>query len=205
VIIVPFIMDNAELSRLEKVYQNWSTEDLVKATTVDKNDYQLEAIQLMQKELAKRNIPYSELESLQTTVKSTKGEQAKSLNGIKGFLLLFVVGIFIASSQLLIAGLLTLPEVLNSSLVAIMSLIFILFGGYGFFTFVFLIRKNVSAPRHARTFLILCFILSIIITVFQYLPSGIGDLKSILSIFNFLFWLMYIQQSKRVKATYGIG
>jgi hypothetical protein len=47
--------------RLKQIYESWKTEDLMKAVTVDKTKYESFAIDLMNREMQKRNVKKEEI------------------------------------------------------------------------------------------------------------------------------------------------
>jgi transposase-like protein len=47
--------------RLKQIYESWKTEDLIKAITVDKTKYEPFAIDLMSREIQKRNVKKEEI------------------------------------------------------------------------------------------------------------------------------------------------
>lgn len=187
--------------KLENRYNNWSTEDLVRATTIEKDDYRQYALQLMKKELIRRNISTLEIEEIQSGIKVTLKEETKKIYGIKGFLLLFILIILGNSLFFIITGLSTFTN--YTGLISfLISLPIILIGIYGIFTFILLIRKKTNAPKHAEKWIILAFIFSLIISVFYY--YYLRDIPFFLlgSCIFALIWLTYLQNSKRVKTTY---
>ncbi len=53
--------------RLKKIYERWKTEDLIKAITVDKTKYEPFAIDLMSREIQKRNVKKEEIAEFEET------------------------------------------------------------------------------------------------------------------------------------------
>lgn len=47
--------------RLKQIYESWKTEDLMRAVTVDKTKYESLAIDLMNREIQKRNVKREEI------------------------------------------------------------------------------------------------------------------------------------------------
>jgi hypothetical protein len=54
-----------ESERLESIYEKWETKDLIKAVTVDKEDFEPFALTLIQNELVRRNIKDKDTELFQ--------------------------------------------------------------------------------------------------------------------------------------------
>ena len=59
----------------QKRYRAWSTEDLVRAITIDTDQYDPSAVELMKRELDGRNISQSEREALQASSAEKSEEQ----------------------------------------------------------------------------------------------------------------------------------
>jgi hypothetical protein len=71
-------MKPKELNALEKRYQSMSTEDLFKAATVDRKDYRQDALELIGKELAKRNLSEQQKNEVQTKVEQNHNETSET-------------------------------------------------------------------------------------------------------------------------------
>ena len=56
-------MKEKEIESLRTLYQQWSTEQLVRATTVEKNDYQQEAIPIILEELKQRGFQEEDIKT----------------------------------------------------------------------------------------------------------------------------------------------
>lgn len=76
-------MNSSELKALEQRYQAWSTEDLVQAITVDADQYDPGAVELMKRELDGRNISQPERDALQASIAKKNEEQTKAMSGIR--------------------------------------------------------------------------------------------------------------------------
>ena len=192
-------MKETELKDLENLYKTWSTEELLKATTFEKENYRPEAITLMKKELEKRNISQLEREMHITDIEKKTEKEIKSLSGIKGFLLLFVLILLNTSIILIFGGLNYL------SLVSLITAIPLFGAGtYGIYTFFLLVRKKTNALKHTRNWIILTFMLSIIYGAINYL--AFGDKEASFPMFSRAFTASimfgYLSYSKRVAATY---
>ncbi len=195
-------MDRSELEVLRERYQAWSTEDLVQAVTIDIAQYDPRAVELMKRELDGRNVSQAEREALQSSNVEKREEQTKSMSGIKGLLLLFVLVVLGNSAYLVTTVLLSFVQ--NAHLIVFIVLAPLLaVGVYGLFACSVLIRRNPSAPRHATNWLIIMPIVNVLYTVVGYLtggevPRGLGHSAAFSVI-----WLTYLPNSKRVKATYS--
>lgn len=71
---------------LEDQYKNMTNEDLIKNTTVDKESYQPEAIELMLRELGKRNISQIAMEEQNIHIEKQIDEKNNNISDTKQFL-----------------------------------------------------------------------------------------------------------------------
>jgi Protein of unknown function (DUF2569) len=200
-------MDHSELEALRQRYRAWSTEDLVRAVTIDIDQYNFSAVELMKRELDERNIPQSEREALQASSAEKSEEQIKSLSGIKGLLLLFVLVVLGNSAYIVLTVLISFVQYTNLAVFIVFALLLTV-GAYGLFVFNVLIRRNPSAPRHATNWVIIMPIMNVLYAVVGYLtgeemPGGVVNL--VRSAMFSVIWLTYLPHSKRVAATYGRG
>ncbi|MEA2031569.1 MAG: DUF4328 domain-containing protein [Patescibacteria group bacterium] len=67
-------MSSTELNELAKRYQSMSTEHLVKAATIDRKDYQQEALELIDRELAARELSLEQQKEVQTRMEQNQKE-----------------------------------------------------------------------------------------------------------------------------------
>jgi hypothetical protein len=79
-------MNPQELAGLAQRYQSLPTEDLVKAVTVNRRDFQPEAIELVEKELISRQVPLDKAEEARQKIEQEEAEKiGRSLSvGIEG-------------------------------------------------------------------------------------------------------------------------
>ena len=68
-----------DLARVRKLYAGWKTEDLKKAITVDKADYEPGAIDIIKEELQSRNVNTEDLDSFHKQVVLNYIREEKSL------------------------------------------------------------------------------------------------------------------------------
>jgi len=62
---------------LKHVYESWGKQDLVKAVTIDKKNYEPSAIDIMKKELQKRGVSNQDLATFQDSYSSEKSQSAE--------------------------------------------------------------------------------------------------------------------------------
>ncbi len=193
-------------TEMEKRYMSWSTEDLIKATTVEKADYEPDSIIFMSKELQRRGVSSDEVNVRQADVEQKIKSEDQKLSGLGGFLLLFLI-IFIFNLILafvqgfsILANASTQLNVLSLSL----SIPQFIIGVYGVYIFFLLVRKKYNAPSHTIRWLILSAAVSFLSGILLFYISGKLEF-SIISPFVFaLIWLTYFTNSKRVAITYGV-
>ncbi len=58
--------------RLRQIYENWKTEDLVKAVTIDKANYESDAIDLMKIEIQRRKVKKDEIAKFEENILERK-------------------------------------------------------------------------------------------------------------------------------------
>jgi len=198
-------MERNELEEVKKRYASWSSEELIQATTVEKNDYSSEAITLMLKELERRSVSPEETSNIQTEIKRKKQDETNKYSGIRGILLVFLIA-FLGSSLVSFVDGLTILLNYTNEIARIFSIALIAIGIYGIFTFVLLVLKRKSAPGHAWRQILLTFLVHLAsnIRVFLYTKELTIDMFFWISVAT-LFWLTYLQNSERVAITYGVS
>lgn len=196
-------MNNKEMTAFLERCRNMSTEDLVSATTVHREDYQPDALSAMDRELASRDVPIDGRQAVEQEILQKEEVVDQKLRGIRGWLIVFILVVAIGSLVGLLTGIaaLMLSQNVLGLLLTLPSVVIAL---YGFVAVVLLLRKKPSAPSHAARWMIANFVYGLIVAVivwaltrdtsgFTVLPSPIGV----------LLWLTYLENSKRVAATYG--
>lgn len=200
-------MENDRLKEMEQRYTSWSTEDLIRSTTFERNQYEREAITLMENELKRRGTPQEELDLAQENVKcQVEGDSAK-LNGIKGLLLLFIIVLIFNLLYMVGVGLVGLFTMLwNPSLALLMlSICDLSVAGYGFFTVDLLIDKSNNAPKHTMRWLYCILGVGVLdIAVMFFVFDKLELLAAARYISFALVWMTYFTKSRRVAITYGI-
>ena len=188
---------------LSTLYGKWSTEDLVRASTVQRGEYMPESMLLIEAELSKRNVPFEDHQQIEQKVVSDERSREVSLTGIRGWLIVFLLVVFFNSLFMIIKGIAGLShtgEPISYILIAPEPLL----GLYGLFVLFLLLRRTKAAPTHTSWWIITCFIYSLLLVIVLSLISGKIILKGIMGTAVFaLVWLHYLQHSKRVAYTYG--
>jgi hypothetical protein len=191
-------IDKDILSRMERLYKAWSTEALVRATTIAKNDYEPDAITVMLKELDVRNISQENFTFLQKDIGQEKEVKAKTqISGTLKFFLGATIGyLFYALRESIIYfnRFVDTPGPLFFVLTVSHLFIFI----YGIFIFQLLLRKKNNAPLHTLRWLYCVFGLGIFDGMVFVLFLGIitGLLVTSVPILYSLGSIMYFKRSK---------
>ncbi len=200
-------MKNDQYVEMGKRYVSWSTENLIKATTIEKNDYEPASIILMTKELQRRGVSSEEVSSIQTVVEQQNKEEEQKLSGLGGFLLLFLI-IFVFNLILafvqgfsILSSASTQLNVLSLSL----SIPQLIIGAYGVYIFLLLVRKKTNAPTHTTRWLILSAAVNFLSGILLFFISGKLDFSIITPLGFAIIWLTYFTNSKRVSITYGLS
>lgn len=197
--------------RQENRYASWDTDDLIYAITVNRQDYMPEVLIAMESEIANRGIDSEYITGLQDKIKSDTADQDRHLNGIWGFLLVFIVGFglnIIINLSTSIVGISNISyKHIHISLLNVIAMITVLFVfAYSIFTFIILTIKRNHAPRHASIWLIINWLVTISVYVIEII-RGTGDIPLygiiLLSMWT-LIWLQYFSKSRRVAITYNI-
>ncbi len=199
-------MDDDSLKEMEQRYVSWSTEDLVRSITFERNQYEGEAIALMQNELQKRGTPQDELDAAQENVKNKIAERTRKLTGVRGILLLFIVLLVFNLLHMLGVGLAGLIYAFGnpSGVVLAQSACCLAVGAYGVYTLVLLLKKRSDAPSHTLRWIYCTLGLGALNLAAGFLVFGkIAFFTTVGPTIFSLVWLTYFTKSKRVAITYN--
>jgi hypothetical protein len=200
-------MENDSLKEMEQIYISWSTEDLIRSTTFEKNQYEREAIALMQNELKRRGIPQEELDLAEENVINRMTEDTRKLTGIKGVLLLFIILLILNLFYIFGAGLTGLIRMFDnpSAILLVLPACYLSVGMYGVFTLILLLRKRSSAPIHTLRWIYCTLGVGVLNIAVIFLVFDKLELSVVIGpIFFTLIWVTYFTKSKRVAITYRI-
>ncbi len=187
------------LSELEDKYKTWSNDDLIRAISLDKENYLPEALELMEVELSRRNIQVAEKDYISSNITLIDGIEAQKLNGITGFLLLFIIIFFFNIFISLISGISILYRTEFHGILLWYSFFNILIAFYGIYCLVILIGKKEIAIKHTQYCLAIGAIAA---TIFYFILSQDYKINILPILINSALWLTYLKYSKRVKYTY---
>lgn len=195
-----------EQPRLEEIYEQWSTERLLKALEIEAEQYRPDALPVMRRVLESRGLPDAEVQARTSDLQSEQQSEDRRLARMRGWLLVFIA----------IVGLNALSE-LGMALVAaasdahwtfrVVAVLFSTVALYGLYSMYLLVRRRSSAPAHARRWILLSFVATAIWAVISYAVAGAGvvDLTVLLGpAFFMAVWIAYLSESKRVAAVYGM-
>jgi hypothetical protein len=179
-----------------------TTEDLVSATTVHRKDYQDDALCIMDRELTSRNVPAEQKAAIEKEVVQQEQARERRYRGIRGWLVVFILMVAGGSLIDLLSGVAALREA-QSFVAVLLILPGVLVALYGFMAFVLLLRKKSSAPSHAARWMIVNFFYGLIVAIIVYaLTRSTAGFIILPSAAGLLLWLYYLENSKRVAATY---
>jgi hypothetical protein len=194
-------MNEKRLSDAEHAYQNWSDEELVRATTADKAAYESWALALITQELSRRGLSQSLSDIIEKVAADQVEGEEERLTGIRGWLLWFIVSVLLNSLLHVFFGLVFLRS--NTSMGLITGVLSLMLAGYGLVVFYLLIRKKSTAPRSAELFLILGFIVSLFGAMAGWMVTHRWDSGGLLFAgMSVAVWLTYLHSSRRVANTY---
>lgn len=195
-------MDANEKNAFQERCRSMTTEDLLSATRIHRKDYQDEALYIMDSELASRNVPNERKNAIKGEIIKQEQMEVQRYQGIRGWLIVFILIVAGGSFIGLLYGLVELKEV-PGFLGILLFISRVLIAIYGFDVMVLLLRKKPNAPAHAARWLIVNFFFSVIVAILVYvLYRNAAVLKVVWSSIGLALWLTYLQKSKRVAATY---
>lgn len=183
-------------------YRAWTSEDLLRAATVELGQYTAEALELINDELARRNCSAPQRHELLETVTRENDEEAKKFTGVRGFLALMVFLIAFNS----IAVLARAGSYVFQDSPLLDSWFFIITGAcqgiFGLVVCALLISRNPRAPRYAATWFLLAMTFSVAAFLYFYFYASQAGAYPLSTLVACALWLTYLSTSKRVKATY---
>jgi hypothetical protein len=186
----------------QSTYESWSNEDLIRAATVDRQDYLPKAMIIIEAELKRRNVSSEERNQGEQQILSDRNLRTQKLAGVRGWLLVFALIVIGNSIAAISGGVAAASQVLENPIASIALLPLWAFGVYGCYLFVILLRKKNNAPKHASRWLIAGFVLTLLYAAVVYMATREFSLTPLYGIAT-LVWLQYLDSSKRVAATYG--
>jgi hypothetical protein len=191
-------MNKLDATDLERRYGTWETDALLRAATVDADEFAPEAILIMRRVLEGRGIGTAEIDDYAALARVERQKRAQALTGIGGFLLVFIILFAIRSLSLIGEAVLVIGMSPSEHVLWSAGLTIGLLGAYGVYCCVQLIRKSTKALWHTNTCLTLWFIFWVANLVLQFITIGTytgGGFP--------LAWALYFTSSKRVANTYA--
>ena len=186
----------------DSVYRSWSDDELVRAITVDREDYLPEAAAKIASEISRRSISHETLARTEHEVRKDNQDQVLRLSGVRGWLFVFVSMVGLNTLGALAEGLSGLVRSPGDPILALIYLPSLMLGIYGLYVNALLIGRKAGAPRHASWWLIAGFATTLFHAAIIYFLRKEFVLNP-LSGLAMLVWLTYLEHSKRVAATYG--
>jgi len=194
-------MKHRAIDDMKTRFINWSTEELVRATTIDKGNYRADAVIFLNDELNARNTSQQEIDRIHAEVKAAAKEEVNAVSGLKGFLLLFVLVVAGSSLCMVLAGAMSFinyPSVVSF----VVSLPLFGVGSYGIYAFILLVLKKANAPKHAGNWIKYSIIYAILVSVANYFASGDIPFHLTATCLFAALWSSYLSWSKQVESTY---
>lgn len=188
--------------KLAARYRSWDTEDLVRATTLEAQEYTSEAIGLMRQELQKRDLTPEAQEAVEAQVDSDAQRKQKSLVGVRGWLLVFVVLFALNFGAALVSGIFGLAQPLPAFVKLALALN-VMVGFYALGSLRLLVSRHPKAPQHAKIAVVaFCFLAIGSWLAFYWVGLTPGRFPVGAVIFTCVWW-SYLSYSKRVQFTYA--
>jgi len=197
-------MNNKEMAAFQDRCRNMPTEDLVSATTVHRDDYQPDALSVMDRELASRDVPVDRQQAVAQEIIQKEVAVDQRHRGIRGWLIVFILVVAIGSLIGLLSGIYRLVSQSQNILWILLVVLGLLIALYGFVAVVLMLRKKPSGPSHAARWLIADVIYYGIMVLITIESLGVRDRFVVASrVLGLMLWLTYLERSRRVAATYG--
>ncbi len=181
----------------DRAYTNWSDRDLLRALTVDVQEYAPREIASMRDELASRGLPDSERQALMPEIWAEFRTRGRQVAGVGGFLLLLIVMLGMSAVGAIVRGGFAFSR---EPLFAAVSIGFGAFSGYCCWL---LARRHPSAPRQTRILFVTVIVWDVLYAFPGFMAGRPFGLRFVWSTLLSLLWLLYLSRSKRVALTYA--
>ena len=183
-------MNEKELEQAAILYQRWSPAQLIRATTVERQQYLPEAIALMEIEISRRDLSApAKNEVTEKVLKAVEIEKSRLHVWLCGTLRFFVILVFLNSLLSMLGGIYLIT--IGTSDFVLLGVLNVIWGVCGLLVFNLLIRRRPIAPRCAVWLMITAIPLNLLAGGFSGLCI-IGDIG----------WLLYLKRSTRVAKAY---
>lgn len=182
-------------------YQSWTDEELVRALTVERDDFLPEALVAVEGELVRRGFELETLGRPDGPVQRRIELDAAKLTGVRGWLLVFIVVLLGNSLFASLSGASLLSQAGASPVIMIVGISWMVLGLYGCYAFILLVSRKAQAPKHASWWLMAGFVLGSLTLGLVYLATRELIFLPIYFV-GTAFWFYYLENSKRVAATY---
>lgn len=199
-------MSERESSAVEASYGEWSDIWLVRAVTLQRGDYQPEALQMIERELARRGLSPEEIDSLKSQALEQSESENRTPSGIGGWLRVFLIFVSLATLShgvigwsVFRAGLSQGDHGLGALLGGLASMIM---AGYGAYALSLLSGGSPYAPRHTRQFLVTGFLLRALLSAAHLAEPRLSDPGLIILGAITVLSVLYLKTSRRVANTY---
>ncbi len=181
----------------DRAYTTWSDRDLLRALTVDVQEYAPREIAAIRRELGSRGLPDSEREALMPEIWAEFRSRGREVAGIGGFLLLLIVLLGMSAVGAIVRGGFAFSR---EPLFAAVSIGFGAFSGYCWWL---LARRHPSAPARTRILLAAVIVWDVLYSFPGFVAGRPFELRFAWSALVSLLWLLYLSRSRRVALTYA--
>ena len=190
---------------LDEIYAQWPTEKLVKAITLEADQYTAAAMPAMRRALDARGLSESALNALAAEIRADHDTELQRMSRIRGWLLVFIL--YVAGNSLFLLGIgYELAVTAPVRILRLEAVPAVVFGLYGLFCASILIAKRPEAPQRVRRLLVLEFFFGLVgavlvfaMAVLQYFAAGSVSPDAltltgaaILGLGVFVLWIIYL-------------
>jgi len=195
-------------ARLRAQYEEWPDDRLLRALALERDDFSSAALAIMENVLDGRGLAAPDLqdrrEELRAARRQSDAERHAELDGVKGFLFLFILIVGFNSLFDIAAGIRQWLWA-GAWLLQVAGLPQLALGAFGLFCAVALATRMRVAPAVARVWLVASLVIDLEMSVVDYVVSGeVLASPAGTAVFAAL-WLSYLARSKRVQVVYGHG
>lgn len=188
-------------SDLADRYKSWETEELVRAVTLEADEYTAEAVHLIRAELEQRGVTTKEQEALQVKVSDALQEEERPYVGIKGWLAVFVVVFMANFALILVRSLFSFDASLPPSVKVVLALEGFL-GAYALVPTWWLLSRDERGPSHAGAVILTFCVLELCSWLYFYWRDVTLQEFPFRTVLFTIVWWSYLSTSKRVRLTY---
>jgi hypothetical protein len=138
-------MSPEKTKELAELYKTWSTEQLVTEARIESESYDSEAVALMEAELRRREAPQQQIQQIESKLVAEVSAEVKKKTKIAVWI--YYIGGTLLAGMYSAVGIYNIDEIYAEGYRFMDRLLMIVFIGYGFSGFYFLVRaiRSVNA------------------------------------------------------------